>query len=164
VVNHPSDQISSDEMVRAHHWIGMSASALLYYDLALSNFRKAELICLETNNRRRLAQVLDGMAYVHYMQRDLEDALNAMQRSLAIFERISLVPYIVSALNNIALIQFMLGMAADALQTYNKAVDLLQNASRNILAHIWANRGALLSYLGHFPEAQSDFEAAFFPF
>jgi len=74
------------------------------------------------------------------------------------------VTNVVSALNNIALIQFLLGMAKDSLKTYNKSVDLLKDASPNILAHILANRGSLLSYLGDFSEAKNDFEDAFFHF
>lgn len=161
VVEHLSEQISIDQMARSYRWLGKSAAILLDYELALNYFRKAEKICLETNDRKQLASVLESLAFIYYEQRDLEAALDAMERSLVIFEHISLVPYIVSCLNNIALIQFKLGMAEDSLKTYDKAVDLLQGASRNILAHVWANRGALLAYLGYFSESQNDFEAAF---
>lgn len=155
-----ADDVSSDELARAYQWLGMAASSLFDYERALSNLQEAEKICLTTNNNNRLARVLEAMAFVHYMKRDLEQALAAMQRSVELSRNFSIPANIASALNNIALIQSTLGRAEEALETYNEAIDLLFDTNRNFLAHFLANRGAVLAYLGRFPEALKDFEEA----
>ncbi|MCA9933632.1 MAG: tetratricopeptide repeat protein [Ardenticatenaceae bacterium] len=154
------DNISLDELARSHHWAGMSATTLLNYDEALSHLQRAEQICIETNNKKRLGQVLEGLAYIYYAQRDLEKAQKAMQESVALSRNYSFPANVVSALNNLALVQYMLGMVQEALQTYNEAIELLQDSSRNFLAHVLVNRATILAYLGQFSAALVDFETA----
>lgn len=155
-----TSDISLDELARSHHWAGMAATSLLDYERALVHLQRAEQICIQANNRKRLGQVLEGLAYVYYVQRDLEKAQRAMQESVKLSRNYSIPANVVSALNNLALIQSMLGMAHEALQTYNEAIELLQDSSRNFLAHVLVNRATVLAYLGQFPASISDFRTA----
>jgi tetratricopeptide (TPR) repeat protein len=51
----------------------------------------------------------------------------------------------------------MLGLAEEALQTYEEAIELVQDTSRNFLAHVLVNRAHVLSYLGRYAAALADF-------
>lgn len=152
--------ISLDELARAHHWAGLAKASLQYFAAALAHLQQAEQISLQTNNKKRLGQVLEGMAYVYYAQKDLGKAQKAMHESVALSRHYSIPANVASTLNNLALVQAMLGMAEEALQTYNEAVELLQEISHNFLAHVLVNRAAIRAYLGHFAASVADFESA----
>ncbi|HEX6387166.1 MAG TPA: tetratricopeptide repeat protein, partial [Anaerolineae bacterium] len=160
VIREWSDSISSDEVARAYHWSGMAAIPVLDYELALTNLRKAEEICLTTGNDKRLARVLEGIAFVYYMQRDLKPALVAMQQSVQLSRDFSTPVNIASALNNIALVQFTLGQPEAALATFDEAISLVRDTSRNFLAQVLGNKAEVLAYLGRFSEALASFEEA----
>jgi tetratricopeptide (TPR) repeat protein len=155
-----AERIPSDELARAYQWLGTAASSKLDHELALSSLKRAEMICHTTNNKKRLARVLEGVAYVYYVQRELGPALDAMQRSVNLSRGFNTPTAVVSALNNIGLIQSTLGLPEEALHTFTEAIELLQDASRNFLAHVLANRAAVLAYLGDFSSALDDFEEA----
>lgn len=160
VITDWAELISSDELARAYQWLGTVASSKLDHELALSSLKQAEEICVATNNKKRMARVLEGIAYVHYGRRELESALEAMQRGVQLSRDFSVPATVASALNNIALIQSMLGLPKEAVQALNEAIELVQGTSRNFLAHFLSNKAVVLAYLGQFPEALNHFEEA----
>ena len=153
-------EIPADVLIQAYQWLGMAASSTLDYDLALYSLRTAERICIESNNNKRLARIMEGIAFVYYMQRDLKPALEAMQQSLELSRNYSTPANIFSALNNIALVQFTLGQPIEALSTFDEAIALVRGVSRNFLAQALGNRAEVLAYLGRFSEALDSFKEA----
>lgn len=160
VIEQWPDLLTSDEMARAYLWAGMAASSLLEYDLALTYLREAEKICLATNNNSRLAHITEGIGFVYYFRRDLESALAAMQRSVQLSRNFGNPANLASALNNIALVQFTLGQPEAALATFDEAIGLVRETSRNFLAQFLGNRAEVLTYLGRFAAALENFEEA----
>jgi adenylate cyclase len=150
----------NDELSLALLWRGMSATSLQQYDLALSDLEKARTICEESSNLMRLARVWEAMAFVHYSQRNLENALLAMQKSVQLSRDYSIPTGIASALNNIALIQFSLGRPREASATLDEAISLVEGISSNFLAQSLANKAELSTYLGDFSEALVYFQEA----
>ena len=152
--------IPPDEVARAYQWLGRAANGQHNYELALFCLNQGERICEVTGNQKRLANILEGIAHVHFNQGDLPAALDVMQRSVGLSRNFSIPANVASALNNIALMQSMLGQPQEALQTYGEAIALVQDASRNFLAHMLTNRAAVQAYLGHFAAAQKGFQEA----
>src|SRR5690606_26477436 len=130
---------------QAYQWLGMAASSKLDFKMALHYFQRAKRICLESRNNKRLARIMEGMAFVYYMQRDLKPALEAMQQSVELSRNFSTPANVVSALNNIALVQFTLGQPVEALSTFDEAIDLVRGVSRNFLAQTLGNRAEVLA-------------------
>lgn len=153
-----SDQVPADEQARAYQWAGMAASAMLNYESALMRLGQAEQICQATHNNRRMARVLEAIAFVYYSQKQLERALEAMQKSVALSRDFSNPVNVGFALSNIALIQSNLGKIEEALTTLNEAIQLARGTSRNLLAYALSNRAEVLTWLGRFAEALRDFE------
>ncbi len=160
VITTYAQYISPEELARAYTWSGMAAIAQGQSDVALEQLRQAEIISLNANANQRLASVLDAIAYVHYSRQALVEALETMQRSLALVRQFSTPLRIVSSLNNIAQIQFSLGQPEAALESLDEAVYLAQDTSRNHLAVVSSNRAEILAYVGHFEESLADFEKA----
>ena len=152
--------IPPDEVARAYQWLGRAANGKHNYELALFCLHQGERICQVTHNQKRLANILEGIAHVHFNQGDFPAALEVMQRSVGLSRNFSIPVNVASALNNIALMQSMLGQPQEALQTYNEAITLVQDASRNFLAHMLTNRAAVQAYLGYIVAAQKDFQEA----
>jgi tetratricopeptide (TPR) repeat protein len=100
------------------------------------------------------------MAFAYYSQRDLENALAMMQKSVQLSRDYSTPANIASALNNIALIQFSLGRPLEASETLNEAILLVADVSNNFLAQALANKAELAAYLGEFSAALTYFERA----
>jgi predicted ATPase len=153
-------QIPPDDVACAYQWLGRAANGQHNYELALFCFHQGERICEVTQNQKRLANILEGIAHVHFNQGDFVAALSVMQRGVALSRNFSIPANVAVALNNIALMQSMLGQPEEALQTYEEAINLIQDANRNFLAHMLTNRAAVQAYLGHFDEAQKDFQTA----
>lgn len=160
IIEELGDQIPSDDLARAHHQLGMTLSRQLDFSPALEHLSRAEQICLETNNKARLVRVLEAIAYIHYVHTDLPKALVAMQRGAELSREFGMNANLVPALNNIALIQSMLGQPRGALESLNSAIALAQDVSLNFLAHVLSNRAAVHAYLGDFDAAQGDFQEA----
>lgn len=160
VVEKWADAAPQTELARAYHWLGMAASSTRMHDLAQSSLKKAEEITLKLKDDKRLARVLEGMAFNSFMQKDLESALSAMQRSVALSRDFNNPANTASSLNNIALIQFQLGNPQQSLETIGEAIDIGKESSRNFLAQALSNQGEVLSYLGRYAEANAAFEKA----
>jgi predicted ATPase/class 3 adenylate cyclase len=148
------------ELIRAFQWAGMAASAMMEHEKALAWLKRAELLCRQTNNNDALASILNVVAFVYYLQEQLELALQAMQQGVELSRHFSIPVNIGVALNNIGLIQHKIGQPNEALQTLNEAAAILRDTSRNNLAHALGNRAVVLAYLGNFAESLADFEEA----
>jgi class 3 adenylate cyclase/predicted ATPase len=161
VIDNFANDLSSDELARSYQWLGLSSIPLREFDLAMSSLRKAKEICIQTNNQRRLARVLEGIAFAAYMQQDLENALTAMQNSVNLSRDFSIPANVASSLSNIALIQFQIGRAEDALDSVNEAISLLEDtSSTSFLASFVGNKAEFLCYLGRYKEARLAFDKA----
>ncbi|KAA3664859.1 MAG: hypothetical protein DWQ04_03590 [Chloroflexi bacterium] len=150
----------SDELARAYQWSGFISSSLGDYDKALKKLQLAETLCVQTNNNERLSHVLGIIAFVHYSQKTLEQALVAMQRSVNLSRNFSIPANIASSLSNISLVQFQLGKANEALVSIEEAILVLGDSSRNFLARASGNKAEILAYLGRMIEAEASFEEA----
>lgn len=155
-----ADKAPSDEVARAHQWLGMALSRQHDYERAFIHLRQAEAICTVTHNKKRLSRVLEGIAYIHFMRGEPERALEPMQRVATLSREFGLTANVASALNNIALVQFNLGQAEEALRSANEATLLARETSRNFLAHTLSSRAVVHVYLGNLPEARDDFSEA----
>ena len=111
-------------------------------------------------DNQKLARVLEATAFVHYQQKNLQAALQAMQHSVDLSRNVSKPMNLASSLNNIALVQHQLGKAEEALDTLNESIELVRETSRNFLARFIGNRAEVLTYLGRYTEAQNDFKQA----
>ncbi len=160
VLRNESGTVPEQELARAYQWHGVAASRRMIFGEAIASLTEAERICLKIGDRARLARVLDGIAYVHYMQGRLEDALEAMERSAPLFSDTGMTANSASALNNVALIQTTLGRAEEALEALNQAVAMAIESSDNFHAHFLANRATVLAYLGRYEQALADFQDA----
>lgn len=141
----------------AYRWSGHAAGALGQAEHALVQLREAERICLSTGVNRQLVSILDTMAYIQHLQGDLEGALQALQRSAALARRYSTPFSIAESLNNIALMQRMLGRYEQALATLDEALTLAADTSRAAFAVILGNKASVLAALGRFAEAYAAF-------
>ncbi len=150
-------EISARELARAHHWAGMAATALGQYDLGLNHLERAEKMSLANNDNQRRAQVLEGLAYIYYIQKNLEDARQTMRLSVDLSRDFSSPMNVASALNNIALIEFELGRAAAALDTINESLNMVQERNLGFRATVLGNRAEFLCYLGRYAEANISF-------
>ncbi|MCA9957401.1 MAG: tetratricopeptide repeat protein [Anaerolineales bacterium] len=161
VIDQWHDTITQSDLALAHLWCGLAAGVMLDYEPALTHLRQAEEICLLTRNNERLARVLEGIAFVYFMQQNLEQALVAMQKSVDLSRNFSVPVSIASALNNIALIQAQLGRHEEALATFDEAIASVKEISRSFLAQFLGNKAEVLAYLGKFPESLRAFQDAF---
>lgn len=153
-------QIPPDDVACAYQWLGRAANGQHNYELALFCFHQGERICKVTQNQKRLANILEGIAHVRFNQGDFPAALAMMQQGVALSRNFSIPTNVAVALNNIALMQSMLGQPEEALATYHEAIALIQDANRNFRAHFLTNRAAVQAYLGHFEAAYQDFQEA----
>ncbi len=160
VIDELAEQISVDELARAHHWAGWADASSGNWEQALTQLEYARQLCISTANNYRLAMIWETIAYVHFLQKDLEKALQAMQQNARLSRSVSTPVNAASALNNVALIQLQLGRAEDALHSVNEAIDLARDSSRVLLAQLLGNRAETLTYLGRFRDANRDFEEA----
>ena len=160
IINRYGEQIGPDELAKAYQWSGVAGSSLGEFDFALEQFQKAETLCLEIKNNERLARVLENKAFVHYLKKQLEQSLDAMQRSIALSRRFSLPINVASSLSNVALIQFQLGKGAEALETLNESIALIEDKSKNFYALAVGNRAEVRTYLGQYQQAEVDFDTA----
>ncbi|MFO7538185.1 MAG: adenylate/guanylate cyclase domain-containing protein [Chloroflexota bacterium] len=154
------EDIASDELARAYILAGWAKNAKLQYEEALRYLRKAEKICLETNNKQRLALALEATSNTYFAQRELEMALEAMRSSVQLSHEYSTPLNLGISLNNLASIQFTLGKGEQSLTVYSDAVDIGRNTSNQLLALALVNRAGVQSYLGFFDKALTDFEEA----
>jgi predicted ATPase len=152
--------ISSDELAFAYNWHGGAAGARFDFEQALVSLRRAEQICLKNDNNLRLGNVLETISFVYFSQKQLEPALEAMQRSVHLSRDFSTPINVGFALSNIAVIQIDLGLAANAVETLNDAVIIGRDTSDYVLAVSLTNRAAALAYSGVFSDALRDFEEA----
>ncbi|MBK7895286.1 MAG: tetratricopeptide repeat protein [Anaerolineaceae bacterium] len=150
-------EISDEELARAYQWSGMAAAYSGQYELGLKRLEQAETLCLTYGGRGRLARVLEAKAFIHFSQKQLHLALQAMKESVDLSRNVSTPANLASSLNNIALVQFELGQPANALVTYNEAGKFAQGTNQNLLAKVLGNRGEVLCYLGHFRQAKESF-------
>jgi predicted ATPase len=160
VINTFSSQSSPNEQALAYLWLGMSSIGMGQFSEAQIHLNQAEKLCAATQDNQNLARVLEAIAFIHYQQKNLQAALQAMQRSVSLSRDFSTPMNLASSLNNIALIQHQLGKAAEALATFTEAIALAKDTSRNFFARFVGNRAETLAYLGRYTEAQNDFEQA----
>ncbi|MCZ7671123.1 MAG: tetratricopeptide repeat protein [Chloroflexi bacterium] len=130
------------------------------YERALDNLHTAEKICIEINNRARLARVLEIVGFVHFSRKELELALKAMKRSVELSRDASIPVNLASSLNNISLIHLQLGQVSLALEVLNEAIELISIESQTFLARFLGNRAEIYCYLGEFSRAHIDFDEA----
>ncbi len=154
------EQLAPRWQAMAYRWSGYAAGALGQADRALAQLRQGERICLATGADRQLVSILDTIAYIQYLQSDLDGALHALQRSAALARRYSTPFAIAESLNNVALIQRMIGQYAAALTTLDEALALAANTSRAAFAGILGNKGSVLAALGQLNAAQAAFGEA----
>ncbi|MCA9973222.1 MAG: AAA family ATPase, partial [Anaerolineales bacterium] len=160
VIDELKTAASPDQLARAYVYGGWVASARLEYDRAIALLQQAEAICTATNNNVRLALALEAMAYTYYGQRQLEQALAAMQRSAELSRRFSTRVNVGFALNNVAFLQLETGKPRQALDTFDDAVRIGRETSHTLLAIALYNRAAVHAYLGQFTAARAGFEEA----
>lgn len=141
----------------AYRWSGHAAGALGQPERALAQLREAERICLGAGLNRQLVSILDTIAYIQHLQGDLAGALLALQRSATLARRYSTPFSIAESLNNIALMQRMLGSYEQALATLDEALSLAADTSRAAFAVILGNKASVLAALGRFDEARAAF-------
>jgi len=153
-------EIHTSELARAYQWLGMTLSALGNYDVALTELNQAEIICIHDQDKRRLAQVLDAKAFVYYLQRKLDLALDAMQKSVKLSRNFAVPANLASALNNVAMVQFQSGLVADSIETYDEAIKIAQDTSQTFLAAMLGNKAESLAYSGRFTDAIIAFDHA----
>ncbi len=157
VINMFEAKTPSPELARAYQWYGYAATALGNYDKALERLEIARLICSELDDRERMARVLETLAFVHYQQKNLDLALDAMQESVEMAKDFNVPANIAASFSNISLIQFQSGQPEEALESINQAIEYTQNASRNFLARAYSNKAEILTYLGHYEMALETF-------
>jgi tetratricopeptide (TPR) repeat protein len=160
VVTQLAEQIPVDELAHAYRWLGVVATTLGDYEVAIDHLRQAEMLNRQVQNKDRLARVLESMAFVYYLQKKLELALTYMRQSVELSRDFSIPANTASSLSNIALVEFQLGRPFDALATLEEAIKIVRQVSRNFLAVFLANKGEILCYLGEFSEAQECFAEA----
>ena len=160
VINNLEQDLPLDELARTYQWDGFAASSLGDFDDALKSLKIAEDLCVQVSNNVRMAGVLENTAFVYFMQKKLEFALEAMQKSVNLSRDVSIPANAASSLSNIALIQFQLGRASEALVSLNDAIELVRDTSRNFLATALSNKAEILAYLGNFDEAKKVFDEA----
>lgn len=151
---------SPDQLARAYILAGWTTSSRMEHETSLAYLKRAEEICQATNNHYRRALALEAMAFHYYGQRKLADALAAMQQSVTLARKFSTPVNIGFALNNVAYLQFEVGRPKEALATFDEAVSIGQETSRNLLAIALYNRAAVHAYLGHYKTALTGFEEA----
>jgi adenylate cyclase len=152
--------ISGEEMARAHIWHGLAASMTQAYETALSHLRQAEQITRDSHNYYYLARALEGIGLTYYWQKDLEKALEAMQKSVELSREFSTAINYGMALNNIAYIHYTLGQSSEALTTFEDVIQVGRNTSRYLLVLGLTNRAVVHTYIGYFAAARVDFEEA----
>jgi tetratricopeptide (TPR) repeat protein len=135
---------------------------MLDLESALASLKTAQELCVEHGNNKRLANVLEGIAFVYYSQGELESSLQAMQRSVELFQKFSTPLKVAFGMNNIGITQLALGQPFDAIDTFVQTVELARTTSRNLLATALANRAEALAYVGRFDDALADFDEAAF--
>ncbi len=160
VINTSYPDIPADLLASAYTWAGWAASSQMNYDLALSHLRKAEKICVDENNNFHLALVMEALSYTHYLCKDMELSLEAMQRSVALSREFSTPINLGIALNNIGFVQYMLGRYEEAVHTFDEAVVIGRDSGRNLLVPALSNRGAARCGMGWFSLALLDFQEA----
>ncbi|MCP4426640.1 MAG: AAA family ATPase [Chloroflexi bacterium] len=160
VIDKFKEEASDNELARAYQWRGNAAAATGRHDDALDYLNRAQTLCLTSQNNNRLARVLEAVAFVYYIQKKLAQAQEAMQESITLSRYVSNPANIASSLSNLALIQFQLGQALDALTSLNEAISLAEDTSRNFLAQFIGNKAEILAYLGKFGEAFAGFNDA----
>ncbi|WP_420631586.1 tetratricopeptide repeat protein [Candidatus Leptofilum sp.] len=160
IISSSNDKIDKDQLARAYIWAGWAASSKLDHHQSLTWLKKAQDICIQTNNNYRLALALEAIGFAHYGQRNLEDALEAMQKSVELSRNFSTPVNIGFAQNNVGFIEFEAGKAEDAVRTFDEAVELGRTTSRNLLAITLYNQAAVYAYLGKFPAALDNFTEA----
>ncbi len=160
VIDELAEQISAEELARAYHWAGWADASSGNWEQALTQLEYARQLCVSTANNHRLSLIWETIAYVHFLQKDLTNALKAMQLSVELSRFTSIPVNVASSLNNIALIQLQLGRAEDALHSVNEAINLARDSSRVFLAQLLGNRAETLTYLGRFRDANRDFAEA----
>ncbi len=153
-------QIAADELALAYLWDGWIASHGGQYDRALRELKQAAALCENAGNQKRLALSLEAIAFAHYSQRELNQAMAALQESVQLARLFSTPVNVGYTLNNLAWCQYEAGYAAAALDTLEEAVQLGEQSSRNLLAVALTNRGGVLCYRGQYEAAQRDFERA----
>ena len=157
VISDLGQDISAEELARAYQWSGMAAGYSGDYNFGLRRLEKAESLCLAFGGRGRLARVLEATAFIYFSQKQLDSALKAMKRSVELSRNVSTPANLASSLNNIALVQFELGQASDALETFDEALTLAQDTSQHFLAQVLGNRAEVLCYLGKYLQAYEGF-------
>ncbi|MCP4418890.1 MAG: AAA family ATPase [Chloroflexi bacterium] len=159
-INDLEGRIDEDQLARAYIWAGWAASSKLNHDLGLEYLQNARELCVKSNNNYRLALTLEAIGFIYYGQRNLENALEAMQESVRLSRDFSTPVNIGFAQNNVAFIEFEAGKALDAFETFDEAVELGRNTSRNLLAITLYNQAAVYTYLGKFQAALQNFVEA----
>lgn len=147
-----------DQLMRAYLWAGWAASSKHRYEEALENLRRAETLCQQHHNNYLLARVMEALAFLYFLQKELDLALEAMVRGVHLSRRFSTPLNIGIAISNVAFVQFTLGLPQNALETIREAVELGRSSGDNLLAHALGNRAAILAYLGQFAEARADYQ------
>ncbi len=150
----------SHELATAYMWAGWASSAVQEYEHALEYLEKAQDICIVTNNRKRLARVLEGFSFTYYSQKKLRLALNTMQQSLDLSKNFSPPADIGMALSNIGLLQSLLGERQEAVNTFDQAIVIARETSPHFLTLALVNQAEVLCHLGKFKQASYYFEEA----
>ncbi|NKQ34528.1 MAG: AAA family ATPase [Chloroflexi bacterium] len=160
IIEQLAKHISAEELARAYYGAGWGAASSGHWDEALTQLNHAQQLSVANNDISRLALTLEAIAYVHFSQGNLENALEIMQQSIKYAYNTATPANVALSLSNIALIQFQLGRPENALHTYNDAVELATNTNQNILALTLGNRAEVLAYLGRIQDAHLDFVEA----
>lgn len=160
VIRELTEQIPIVDLATAYRWSGVAATVSGDYEVALDQLYHAETLCYQIENRERLARIWESMAFVYFLQKNLELALKYTQQSLELSRDFSTVANVASSLSNIALVQLQLGQPKDALLTLEEAITIVRGVSRNYLAAFLVNKAEILCYLGDFAEAKVCFSEA----
>lgn len=160
VINRPGANIPAAQLALAHIWTGWAFSSRAEFASALSHLQKARKICDEQNNNYLLARVYEGLGFIYYSQKRLEESLAAMQQCVVLSRQFSKPINLGIALSNIGFVQFSLGKYQEAVQTFNEAVLIGRESGQNLLVSALANRAAALSRQGAYALARQDFEEA----
>lgn len=160
VIEMLDDEEQPMQLARAYQFAGYAASGLGSFATALERLEIAEKLSRQIDDQERMARTLETIAFVHYMQKNLQKALAAMQESVEISKDFSAPTNIAASLSNIALIQFQIGLPYDALESIDRAISYAQGASRNFLARAYNNKAEVLTYIGEYEAARYAFEDA----
>ncbi|MEU2427782.1 tetratricopeptide repeat protein, partial [Streptomyces sp. NPDC007851] len=152
----------------AHRGLGVGAPGLDNWDEARGHVERAIALFTEADDMGACADACRTLAWIADQQGDLEGALVAAQRSLALYRALCLgtddnrgLLRIAAGLNSVGWSLIMLGQYKQALDYCLEALDLYQRlGDETTEAHIWDSIGHAQYHLGQYDEAVTSFRNA----